>query len=183
MALALLTGACAGTADAPRLGSGRDLRMPTGDLPSAAPVTLPSVSGTTNDLPVVRGLAPPPPPPVLKPFPSDLLFATRSAVLTPEGVAFVQSYARHLLKDFPTASVRLVGHTDSRGTDADNVELSLSRARAVLEQFALAGFARDRLSAVGAGEGRPVKPDTSAAGVYDERLGSVNRRVEVQVRV
>lgn len=182
----LLIAACGTSPEEPaRRGTDRLLRLPSAAVPSAPPAALPTLTGgSTDDLPVVEGLPPPPPPPPQQPeLPSDVLFDTGSALLKPEGVTFVQAYAVDLLQSFPTATVRLVGHTDSRGSDAENLDLSLARAQAVLEQFVIAGFPRDRVSAAGAGEGRPLQPDTSAEGNYDESVGQSNRRVEVQVSV
>lgn len=185
LVVAVLAG-CGGAEDPPRLVADRDLRLPVGAPAGASAPDLPAYSGSTDDLPIVAGIPPveiPPPPPPPEPLPpSDVLFATGSAVLTPAGITSVQDYARRLLRSRPQARVRLVGHTDSRGTTASNLELSLLRARAVLQQFVAAGFDPSRVTAAGAGEGRPLSPDTAATGVYDEARGRGNRRVEVQVR-
>ena len=67
------------------------------------------------------------------------------------------------------------GHTDSDGSDAYNLTLSMNRAQAVKEY--LTGNFRiqaERLKAVGYGEGMPLVPNTSA------ETKQLNRRVEVE---
>lgn len=119
------------------------------------------------------------PPPLV--LPGDVLFDEASAVLKPLGVQQVDAFAAKLLVARAGARVRVIGHTDSRGPSTDNIALSLDRAQAVLDRFALAGFDRSRLGALGAGEGRPLRRDTTAGGVYVEAIGKGNRRVEISV--
>ena len=68
--------------------------------------------------------------------------------------------------------VRIDGHTDSDGKDADNLDLSDRRANAVQRYLVGKGVSGTRLQAVGYGETRPVKPNTSKANKEE------NRRVE-----
>ncbi|MEO1677060.1 MAG: OmpA family protein [Pseudomonadota bacterium] len=69
--------------------------------------------------------------------------------------------------------VRVVGHTDSRGSDAYNMQLSLLRAREVARHFVEdCGIPADRLEVMGLGEAVPANPGDPRA---DE-----NRRVEFQ---
>ncbi|MGB2041103.1 MAG: OmpA family protein [Porticoccaceae bacterium] len=59
----------------------------------------------------------------------------------------------------------LEGHTDSRGTDAYNADLSTRRAEAVKRKIAVDyGIASDRISAVGYGESRPIASNDSDEG-------------------
>jgi outer membrane protein OmpA-like peptidoglycan-associated protein len=76
--------------------------------------------------------------------------------------------------------LRIIGHTDTRGTPESNLELSLARATAVLEWFASRGFPREQMAAEGLGEKRSA-PDINADGTFDEEAGRGNRRVDIYV--
>ena len=160
------------------------VRLPPTTTVRGADPQLPSVASDTEDLPNVppppgaKPLPPPPKPPVI---PSDILFATDSAVLKPTANQYLASLARQILDRYPNSSIRIVGHTDSRGASDYNYALSLDRARAVMAAFAAAGFPAGRMTAVGAGEGRPVISDTDASGRFIQSAGAKNRRVEVQI--
>lgn len=80
-----------------------------------------------------------------------------------------------LLKENPSVSVEISGHTDDVGEDKNNLELSLKRARSVMEYLAAHGIAATRVKAVGLGETRPVVPNTS------EENRAQNRRIEVKI--
>ena len=67
---------------------------------------------------------------------------------------------------------RIEGHTDSRGSAAYNMDLSVRRARAVAAYLAeVRGFAAARFDMVGHGESRPRDPTNPE--------GAINRRVEI----
>jgi outer membrane protein OmpA-like peptidoglycan-associated protein len=78
-----------------------------------------------------------------------------------------------VLKAHPElTTVRVEGHTDSDGKDEANLDLSDRRAKAVQRYLVDKGVAAARLQAVGYGETRPVKPNTSKTNK------EANRRVE-----
>ncbi|MBY0421086.1 MAG: OmpA family protein [Parvularculaceae bacterium] len=56
------------------------------------------------------------------------------------------------------------GHTDASGNEAANVRLSTSRAEAVRTYLVDAGFAADRIAAVGFGSGQPVADNATREG-------------------
>lgn len=98
---------------------------------------------------------------------ADVLFATDSATLTAAGRA-------ELAQFFSTAGAfayAIYGHTDSRASDAHNLDLSQRRASAVAGVARAVGaqVARE----IGFGESRPVAPNDSAANMQR------NRRVEI----
>jgi OmpA-OmpF porin, OOP family len=80
------------------------------------------------------------------------------------------------LKEHADWKIRVEGFTDNVGDKAMNKKLSDDRAEAVAGWLADHGVDRGRLSSKGYGEGRPVAPNSSAAG------RAKNRRVEL-VRV
>ncbi|RSK35429.1 OmpA family protein [Hymenobacter metallilatus] len=76
------------------------------------------------------------------------------------------------LKDHPEYSLRVIGHADSRGTDEYNQGLSERRAGSVKRYFTGKQVDPARVVTEGRGESEPAAPNTSAAGM------SQNRRVE-----
>ncbi len=80
-----------------------------------------------------------------------------------------------VLSDNASVHVRVEGHTDSRGSDAYNQQLSQKRAEAVTAYLIDGGVSADRLSAVGYGESAPVAPNDTAENMHR------NRRVDLIV--
>jgi outer membrane protein OmpA-like peptidoglycan-associated protein len=68
--------------------------------------------------------------------------------------------------------VRIEGHTDDKGNDAYNKDLSQRRADAVMAYLIENGIDAGRLQAVGYGEEKPIKPNSGT------RNRAANRRVE-----
>jgi OOP family OmpA-OmpF porin len=77
----------------------------------------------------------------------------------------------------PDAKIEVAAHTDSAGSSARNRDLTQSRAEAIVDYLVDAGVKRERLSAVGYGETRPVADNGSAEGK------AANRRVEFTVEL
>ncbi|MBP1151885.1 MULTISPECIES: OmpA family protein [Methylocaldum] len=77
------------------------------------------------------------------------------------------------LKQHPDRNVLIEGHTDSRGSESYNEELSLRRAQAVQDFLLRNGVSPDRIVTRGYGEAYPVASNDTNAG----RLQ--NRRVEI----
>jgi outer membrane protein OmpA-like peptidoglycan-associated protein len=115
------------------------------------------------------------------PIPGDILFAFGSAVLRPEAVDVLAPLVDELLENFPYSQVELVGHTDSRGSESYNLDLSQRRAEAVLQVFVDSGFNSAQLSARGAGESEPLVSDTDDQGNFLPDAGALNRRVEIDI--
>ena len=80
-----------------------------------------------------------------------------------------------VLKASSAVKVRVVGHTDSTGSEAYNLGLSDRRATSVRKYMAGKGISMTRMSAIGKGEGEPLVSNKSRAG------RAVNRRVEFEV--
>jgi lipid-binding SYLF domain-containing protein len=102
-------------------------------------------------------------------------FATGKADITPDSEASLTE-AANALKEHAEWKIRVEGFTDNVGDKEMNRKLSNDRAEAVASWLADHGVDRGRLSSKGYGEGRPVAPNSSAAG------RAKNRRVEL-VRV
>jgi len=80
-----------------------------------------------------------------------------------------------LLIKYPKLTARIEGHTDSKGRDETNLELSRQRAEAVKQALIERGVDQNRLTAEGIGEARPIADNASSAGRRS------NRRVEIYV--
>jgi len=80
-----------------------------------------------------------------------------------------------VLKSNPQLKIKIEGHTDSSGAADYNLQLSDSRAKAVLDALLKRGIASARLQAIGYGESRPISSNSSKEG------RATNRRVEFNI--
>lgn len=108
---------------------------------------------------------------------ADVLFAFNSADLAPDAAAKVDELARQLDAD-GKGPVRIVGHTDSKGTDAYNQDLSRRRASSVRDALsAKAGAFTYTVDGKGATE--PVAPNEKPDGSDNPDGRARNRRVTI----
>lgn len=108
---------------------------------------------------------------------SDLggvLFATGSAELSAESKDLLADIANRLISQ-NLVSVKVVGFTDSVGSEASNQALSERRARSVADFLESQGVPGDKLAQQGMGESNPVGDNATAEG------RAANRRVEISV--
>ncbi|MFI5132432.1 MAG: OmpA family protein, partial [Chitinophagales bacterium] len=101
-----------------------------------------------------------------------ILFDVNKADIKPESYGTLKEMAS-VLKEYPDIKVKIVGHTDSDGADAANLDLSKKRAASV--KMALANeFSIDesRMETDGKGEAEPMDKATTPAAKAN------NRRVE-----
>lgn len=108
-------------------------------------------------------------------IPNDISFTTGSAALKPELRTVLTQFAKGL-SDNPTALVKVVGHTDNVGSDANNNRLSVERADSVRNLLADHGVSQARVEVAGRGEREPIASNDTAAG------RAQNRRVEIFLR-
>ena len=102
-----------------------------------------------------------------------VVFETNSADLKPESIP-VLSGAIATLKRYPDLRIEVAGHTDSRGADAYNLDLSARRAATVLD-FLRDGGVTNTLASRGYGERQPVASNNTDDGRQQ------NRRVVLRV--
>jgi len=86
--------------------------------------------------------------------------------LRPESMVSLDNLVE-TLNDNPNVTIELMSHTDSRGTPADNLELSQKRAQSVVDYLISKGIAADRLQAKGYGESQPKVVDQKLKDEYD----------------
>jgi OmpA-OmpF porin, OOP family len=95
--------------------------------------------------------------------------------LLPESIAILDK-AVAVLTQYKDIRVEVGGHTDSRGTDAYNVNLSNRRAKVVFDYLVKNGVAADRMTVRGYGEANPVDSNDNDTGRYN------NRRTELVIQ-
>jgi outer membrane protein OmpA-like peptidoglycan-associated protein len=103
-----------------------------------------------------------------------VLFETDSACLQPDSYALLEDVASLILNE-SLGRVRIEGHTDSRGSEAHNLDLSARRAEAVRAYLVARGVPAAALEAVGFGESKPIAPNDTDVG------RAQNRRVNFEI--
>jgi OmpA-OmpF porin, OOP family len=104
----------------------------------------------------------------------NLNFETGGSTLTAESNATV-STIEAILKAYPTAEVRIEGHTDATGNAAANLKLSRDRAAAVAAIMTRDGIAANRIKTDGFGSTKPLDTTGTPEG------NAKNRRIELTV--
>jgi outer membrane protein OmpA-like peptidoglycan-associated protein len=103
-----------------------------------------------------------------------VLFRSAESTLMPSARVKLDQVANALLA-IRARNLIVEGHTDSRGTDAYNRNLSQRRADAVRDYLVQRGYPADHIQSRGQGEGSPIANNASAEGRAN------NRRVEIVV--
>lgn len=103
---------------------------------------------------------------------SIVYFDYDSSEIRQEFVPVVAAHASYLVK-YPTARVRLEGHTDERGSREYNIGLGERRAQTVRRALQLQGVADAQVVTVSYGEERPAVEGS------DDAAYAQNRRVEL----
>ena len=101
-----------------------------------------------------------------------IYFDVNKDVVKPESYGTLKEIAT-ILNEVPDVKVKIVGHTDSDGDDAKNMDLSKRRSASVRAELAKSfGVNGDRLLTDGMGESQPVAPNDTPVNK------ALNRRVE-----
>lgn len=116
------------------------------------------------------------------PRPPSAPLYVRDSVLFARGSSAIADASRGvldlgvaLMSQNPQVTIDVQGHTDSDGTDADNLELSQERVDAIFDYLVSKGVDPDRLTRQAYGESRPIASNATAAG------RALNRRVEFTI--
>lgn len=102
-------------------------------------------------------------------FKGETYFAHNSTVLKPGGYQEITRIASVLTK-YPQTRIQVAGHTDQRGSEQYNQQLSLKRAEAVKNALVQQGVHPSRINTRGFGESFPISSNYAQ-----------NRRVEVTI--
>lgn len=114
-------------------------------------------------------------------LPADTLFAFDSADLGADAQGNLDKVA-NLIRQGGAGDIQVIGHTDAKGDDAYNQQLSERRAQSVANWFRNQPGIRQRAYVVvGKGEAEPVAPNTRPDGSDDPAGRQRNRRVEVAI--
>ncbi len=98
-------------------------------------------------------------------------FRSNSSKIESYSINKIDIFANFLLEN-RGSFVKIIGHTDSRGSAKHNMELSLARANSVVRALIERGVSASRLTAKGRGESQPIAPNTTVEG------RAMNRRIE-----
>lgn len=104
--------------------------------------------------------------PISKPVKmNNIFFKFGSWELTPDSETGLNALVK-LLNDNPNITIELAAHTDMVGNNAANQELSFKRAQSVISYLIKHGIEKDRLTAEGYGEEKPVIVDEALHKQY-----------------
>lgn len=107
-------------------------------------------------------------------IPSDISFDTNRADIKPNFRPILDKFAAGLVSN-PAATVQIIGHTDSTGSDAINNPLSVNRAASARDYIVARGVASSRVAIDGRGSREPLVANDTAEN------RAKNRRVEIFV--
>lgn len=105
---------------------------------------------------------------------NKITFERRGTKVVDSSISTIEKISK-ILKDNPTIKIEVSGHTDSRGKDSLNKQISQDRASSVKEILVGFGIDTNRISAVGYGEEKPIAKDD------ENGLSEINRRVEFNI--
>ena len=104
----------------------------------------------------------------------NMYFATSETTILPESEEALDRLYQ-ILNENPDLRIRIIGHTDDVGSDADNQILSEGRAGSVRQAMLERGINSARIEIEGRGEKQPIDTNTTEEGRAN------NRRVEILV--
>jgi outer membrane protein OmpA-like peptidoglycan-associated protein len=106
----------------------------------------------------------------------SVLFATAKSDLLSSARERLDSVARALVDLDSDVKFRIEGHTDSRGTEQYNEQLSRERAQSVADYLVSRQLEQSRIDTVGLGESQPIASNDTPEGRAN------NRRVEIVIQ-
>ena len=113
-----------------------------------------------------------------EPIPVNIYYPFDKAYLTQEAKDTIDATLLIVLQEIPRVKVELSSHTDSKGDDDYNIDLSQRRAESVVKYLIKKGIDRDRLVAKGYGETRHIAPNKNPDGSDNPEGRQKNRRTE-----
>ncbi len=105
-------------------------------------------------------------------IPSDISFDTGRANIKPNLQPILDQFAQGLNSQ-PNTEIRIVGHTDSTGSDSINNPLSVNRAASARDYLVARGVDGRRIQIDGRGSYEPIADNNTDAG------RAKNRRIEI----
>lgn len=111
----------------------------------------------------------------------DIFYDFDKATLRPVSMIVLDSLAR-VLELNPFLEIEISSHTDSKGTDEYNLELSAARAKSVVDYLVSKGINPELLNSRGYGEVFPIAPNILPNGSDNPEGRQLNRRTEFRIR-
>jgi outer membrane protein OmpA-like peptidoglycan-associated protein len=112
---------------------------------------------------------------------SDLLFDFDKWDIKKEAEVSLQKLSK-LIKNLKKSQVVIEGHTDAKGSDKYNLNLSQKRAQAVKAWLqSKGGLKKAKFQVQGSGEAKPVAPNRNPDGSDNPKGRAQNRRVEIRI--
>jgi outer membrane protein OmpA-like peptidoglycan-associated protein len=105
---------------------------------------------------------------------NNIHFASNQSVFLKPSYTELKNLVEYL-KLKPNLRIEIQGHTDSDGSEAANMALSIKRANAIKKYLVNNGITAARLKTVGYGEQRPIADNSTPKGKQK------NRRTEIRV--
>jgi outer membrane protein OmpA-like peptidoglycan-associated protein len=105
----------------------------------------------------------------------QIFFATGKAEIKSESHAILDEVAATLEKQKKLEAIEIGVHTDARGNDQWNLDISQARAEAIRDYLVGKGIATKRLVPKGYGETKPLDKGSN------EKAWSKNRRTELRI--
>lgn len=97
----------------------------------------------------------------------NIFYDFDKASLRPESKAALDEMAQ-ILRDNPNVTIEMASHTDRKGSEAYNIDLSGRRARSVIDYLISVGIAPERLQSQGYGKSRPKTITKKLAREYPQ---------------
>lgn len=110
----------------------------------------------------------------------NVLYEFNKATLT-EDSKEKMDYLYTIMVDNPTIEIELSAHTDSKGSEAYNLDLSERRAKSCVDYLVEKGISPTRMTSRGYGKTRPIAPNEFPNGKDNPEGRALNRRTEFKV--
>ncbi|MGB5419311.1 OmpA family protein [Algibacter sp.] len=110
----------------------------------------------------------------------DKIFFDFDEAIIREDAATTLNVLVDIMNKYPTMEIEVSAHTDARGPDEYNLNLSKKRAASTLEYLVSQGIERNRLRSIGYGEMQPLN-ECVKEGICDDREYDINRRCEFTI--
>jgi OOP family OmpA-OmpF porin len=110
----------------------------------------------------------------------DILYEFDSADLTEDSKVKLD-YLYTIMVDNPKLEIELSAHTDSKGVEIYNLDLSYRRAKSCVDYLVSKGVPIERMTSKGYGETVPIAPNMLANGKDNPKGRALNRRTEFKV--
>ena len=124
---------------------------------------------------------------VLKEIPKEpiiikgILYEYNSDKLTPNTMKVLDTTLLKLMQENTNITVNVAAHTDNKGSDSYNLNLSKRRAKSVVKYLVKNGIGAERLTSEGYGESQPIYPNSNEDGTDNPEGRALNRRTEFSI--